>query len=425
MRAVAVVLMLGATNVLAAEPAKPVGPDAARPPETTVGADPKLPSPYATESVTAHPKVIGWPEGKTPVAPAGFKVQKFAADMQNPRWPYVLPDGSVLIAESNTDKKKSANRIVRLVDADGDGVAEQKSVFLEGLNQPLGMLVLGEHFYVANTDALVRYPFKPGVVRLDGAGTKVLDLPADGYNNHWTRNVVASPDGKKLYVSVGSATNNDEKLDQDAKEPRRAAILECNPDGSEMKIYCSGIRNPVGMAFEPTTSVLWAAVNERDKLGDDLVPDYITGVKPGAFYGWPYAYFGPNEDPRHPNVRPDLVAKTIKPDFALGAHTASLGLCFSTGKQFPDAYRGGAFVGQRGSWNRSQMAGYRVLYVVFKDGKPTGEVSDFLSGFVADPEKKTVYGRPVGVATSADGSLLVCDDAGNTVWRVSVDAATR
>ncbi|HEX8910866.1 MAG TPA: sorbosone dehydrogenase family protein [Humisphaera sp.] len=403
----------------------PKDPDTARPAAATLGPQPKLAEPFATKSVDNHPKVVGWPEGKAPTPLAGFKVQRFADKLENPRWAYVMPDGSVLIAESNTDKKKSANRLTRLVDADGDGVAEGRSVFLADLNQPLGMLVHGEHFYVANTDGLLRYPFKPGVVRLEGKWTKVLDLPAEGYNNHWTRNVVASPDGKKLYVSVGSATNVDEKLDVDAKDPRRASILQINPDGSEMKVFCSGIRNPVGLAFEPTTGVLWAAVNERDELGDDLVPDYLTGVKDGAFYGWPYAYFGPNEDPRHKGKRPDLVAKAVKPDFALGSHTASLGLAFSTGKQFPEKFRGGAFVGQRGSWNRSEMSGYRVLYVAFKDGKPTGEVADFLTGFVADPQKKTVYGRPVGVTVMPDGALLVCDDAGNTVWRVSVDAATR
>lgn len=411
--------------VRAQAPAAAKDPGTARPPEATVGTEPKLPDPFATKSVTSHPQVLGWPEGKMPVPLAGFKVQKFASDLSNPRWAYVLPDGSVVIAESNTNKKQSANRITRLVDADGDGVAEQRSVFLEKLNQPLGMAVADNHFYVANTDAVVRYPYKSGAAKVEGTGTKVLDLPADGYNNHWTRNIVISPDGEKLYASVGSATNVDEKLDQDAKEPRRAAILQCNLDGSEMKIFANGLRNPVGMAFEPKSSVLWTAVNERDHLGDDLVPDYITSVKEGQFYGWPFAYWGTNEDPRHKGAKPDLVAKSIKPDFALGAHTASLGLTFYTGTQFPEEFRGGAFIGQRGSWNRSEMSGYRVLFVEFKDGKPSGAVRDFLSGFVADPAKKTVYGRPVGVTSLPDGSLLVCDDAGNSVWRVSVEAAAK
>ncbi|QOV91747.1 PQQ-dependent sugar dehydrogenase [Humisphaera borealis] len=421
--ALAVVLFSAAAPIAIAADAK--DPGTARPPETTVGQDPKLTEPFATKSVTNHPQVIGWPEGKTPIPLAGFRVQAFAGDLKNPRWAYALPDGSVLIAESDTKKPISANRITRLVDADGDGVAETRSVFLDKLNQPLGMLVLGDHFYVANTDSVMRYPYKAGAAKIEGAGTKVLDLPADGYNNHWTRNIVASPDGKKIYVSVGSASNVDEKLDQDAKEPRRAAILQSNPDGSDMKIFAAGLRNPVGMAFEPATGALWTAVNERDHLGDDLVPDYITSVKEGAFYGWPFAYWGTNEDPRHKGARPELVAKSVKPDFALGAHTASLGLTFYTGSVFPEEFRGGAFIGQRGSWNRSEMSGYRVLFVAFKEGKPSGAVRDFLSGFVADAEKKTVYGRPVGVIAMTDGSILVCDDAGNSVWRVSAVASAK
>ena len=396
-------------------------PPVARPPEQTVGPNPTMAEPFATKSVDNHPKVVGWPEGKTPTAAPGFRVQAFAAKLENPRWPYVLPDGSVLIAESNTNKRASANRIQRLVDKDNNGVAEERTVFAEGLKQPLGMAVLGDWFYVANTDAVLRFPYRPGDVKVVGEGQKILDLPADGYNNHWTRNIVVSPDGKKLYVSVGSATNVDEKLDQDAKEPRRAAVLQCNPDGSDMKVFASGLRNPVGMAFEPATSVLWTAVNERDKFGDDIAPDYITSVTEGAFYGWPYAYFGKNEDPRHKGVRPDLVAKTVTPDFALGAQTASLGLCFSNNKMMPAAFHSGAFVGQRGSWNRSQMSGYRVMFVPFKDGKPTGASPiDVLAGFVSDPQKREAYGRPVGVTMMPDGALLVCDDAGNTVWRVSV-----
>lgn len=394
--------------------------DPGRPPEQTIGADPTLPEPFQTPSVRKESKVIGWPDGKTPVAPAGFKVTKFAAGLDNPRWPYVLPDGQgVLIAESNTIKRAaSANRITLLKDADGDGVAEQRHVFAEGLNQPFGMLLLGDHFYVANTDGVLRFPFKNGQTKLEGSGEKILDLPASGYNNHWTRNVYPSRDGSKLYVTVGSATNVDEKLDQDAKDERRAAILECNPDGSGYRVFAGGIRNPNGLAWEPVTGALWTACNERDALGDELVPDYITSVKDGGFYGWPYAYFGAIEDPRHKNVRPDLVAKTIKPDYALGSHTACIGLIFYGGKAFPEKYRGGAFVAQRGSWNRSVFNGYRVLFVPFKDGKPAGTAEDFLAGFIADESKLEVYGRPTGLAEQADGSLLVTDDAANTVWHV-------
>jgi glucose/arabinose dehydrogenase len=265
----------------------------------------------------------------------------------------------------------------------------------------------------------MRYPYKPGQEKITEEGKKIVDLTGGGYNAHWTRNLVASPDGKKIYVTVGSASNVDEKLDRDAKDPTRATIMEFNPDGSGVRIFASGLRNPVGTAFEPTTGVMWTAVNERDELGDDLCPDYFTSVKDGGFYGWPYAYWGSNEDPRHKGQRPDLVAKAIKPDFALGSHTASLGLCFSTGNAFPEKFRGGAFVGQHGSWNRAELTGYRVLYIPFRNGKPTGEAVDFLTGFIADPAKREVHGRPVGVTMLPDGSLLVCDDSGNTVWRVA------
>jgi glucose/arabinose dehydrogenase len=310
-----------------------------------------------------------------------------------------------------------------VTDADGDGVAESRGVFLSGLNQPFGMLVLGDSFYVANTNGVLRYPYKAGQEKIEGQGEKVLDLPGEGYNNHWTRNLYASKDGKKLYVTVGSASNVDEKLDRDAKDPRRAAILECDPDGKNMRVFASGLRNPNGLAWEPVTGALWTAVNERDALGDDLVPDYITSVKDGAFYGWPYAYFGRNEDPRHKGRRPDLVQKSVKPDFALGSHTACLGLVFYTADAFPEKFRGGAYVAQRGSWNRSEFSGYRVLYVPFKDGKPTGEAMDFLGGFIADESKKQVYGRPVGLAVTKDGAMVVTDDAANTVWRVSAEKA--
>jgi glucose/arabinose dehydrogenase len=277
------------------------------------------------------------------------------------------------------------------------------------------MALLGDQLYVANTDGVVRFPYRPGETRITAAGTPVLYLPIGGYNNHWTRNIVASPDGTKLYVSVGSASNVGERGMKE--EALRANILEVNPDGTGLRVFAGGLRNPVGMAWEPATKTLWTAVNERDQLGDDLVPDYMTSVKDGAFYGWPYSYFGPNEDPRRKGERPDLVAKAVAPDVPLGAHTASLGLAFYTGPAFHEKYRGGAFVGQRGSWNRSQFSGYRVAFVPFRDGKPAGPPEDFLAGFIKDD--KEVYGRPVGVAVAADGALLVTDDASNRVWRVA------
>lgn len=375
-----------------------------------------LPAPYATPSVHHNSKVIGWPEGKTPVAPEGFTVTPFADHLHNPRWIYVTPGGDILVSESGTNRKKSANDILLFRDTDHDGKPDTKEVFASGLNQPLGMLVLGDWFYVGNTDGVYRYPYKEGQSHLEGKGEKILDLPAGGYNNHWTRNILASPDGKTIFVSVGSGSNNAEH--GMANEVRRADILEINPDGSGERIYASGIRNPVGMAWAPGTQTLWTAVNERDSLGDDLVPDYFTHVQEGGFYGWPYAYFGPNEDPRLKGQRPDLVEKTLVPDVALGAHTASLGLAFYTASAFPEKYRGGAFIGQHGSWNRSVFAGYRVIYVPFSDGRP-GAVEDFLTGFMADESKSEAYGRPVGVTVLPDGSLLVADDAGNTLWRVS------
>jgi len=290
-----------------------------------------------------------------------------------------------------------------------------REIFLEKLNKPLGMLVLKGYFYVANTDGLYRYPYKDGETKITSKGQKIVDLPAGGYNNHWTRNLLANADGSKIYISVGSASNvADHGIDE---EKRRANILEINPDGSGERIYASGLRNPVGMGWAPGSNVLWTAVNERDKLGDELVPDYITSVKDGGFYGWPYAYFGQNEDPRRKGERPDLVAKTIVPDVPVGSHTASLGLAFYNKTQFPAKYHNGVFVGQHGSWNRSTLSGYKVVFVPFENGKPAGKPEDFLTGF-AESEKK-VYGRPVGVTVMNDGSLLVNDDSGNVIWRVS------
>jgi glucose/arabinose dehydrogenase len=403
----------------------------AQPPE------PKLPPPNATPSVVKHPKVIGWPKDKAPTAPAGFKVTVFADGLDNPRWLYVLPNGDVLVAESRTlpkpkpgekpemkkglEKSKtvgqSANRITLLRDINKDGVPDEREVFASGLNQPFGMALVGPSIYVANTDAVLSFPYILGQKKLEGKPRKVTDLPAGGYNNHWTRNLLTNKDETKLYVSVGSASNVGER--GTAEELLRACILEMNADGTALRVFASGLRNPVGMAWEPQTGALWTAVNERDELGDELVPDYMTSVKEGGFYGWPYSYFGKNEDPRRKGERLDLVAKAIVPDVPLGSHTASLGLTFYTGKAFPEKYHGGAFVGQRGSWNRSQFAGYRVAFVPFKGGKPAGPPEDFLAGFIANDDE--VYGRPVGVAVAADGALLVVDEPANRIWRVAAE----
>lgn len=404
--------------------------------ETPAGQEVKLPPPNATESAFNFSNVVGWKNGRTPVAPAGFEVTKYADELINPRWIYVTPNGDVLVAEANTEVgfwkrlgagiigvtnsmrlKKSANRITLFRDTDQDGTPDVRETFMEDLNQPLGMLVLNNMFYVANTDGIWRYPYKEGQTNITAKGEKILDLPAGGYNNHWTRNLIANADGSKIYVAIGSASDHGEHgLD---KEIRRANILEINPDGSGERIYASGLRNPVGMDWAPGTNTLWTAVNERDKLGDDLVPDYLTSVQEGGFYGWPYSYFGQHPDPRLEGQRPDLVEKAIVPDVPLGAHTASLGLAFYDKDAFPARYRGGAFIGQHGSWNRSELSGYKVVFVPFKNGKPSGPPEDFLTGFYADKEDEKVYGRPVGVTVLPDGSMLVADDTSNTIWRIA------
>lgn len=376
-----------------------------------------LPPPYATKSKTTRSSISDWPEGVTPKAPAGFTVTKFAGDLDNPRWTYIAPSGDIFVCESGTMMSK--NQITVFHDKDKDGTFETREVFLKGLNQPFGMLVSDNHFYVANTDGLYRYPYKDGQLKMNAKGVKVLELPAGGYNNHWTRNLLSNADGSKIYISVGSGSNVGENgMD---KEIRRAAILEINPDGSGERIFASGLRNPVGMDWNPGNGELWTAVNERDELGDDLVPDYITSVKDGGFYGWPYSYFGNILDPRMKGQGKDLAAKAIVPDVAVGAHTASLGLAFYDKEVFPAKYRNGAFVGQHGSWNRSKISGYKVVFVPFKDGKPSGKPEDFLTGFIANEEKAEVYGRPVAVTVMNDGSLLINDDSGNTIWRVTAN----
>ncbi|MVN22141.1 PQQ-dependent sugar dehydrogenase [Mucilaginibacter arboris] len=402
---------------------------------TTDSQQVNLPAPYATKSVKKFSKIIGWPNGKKPVAPAGFTVQMYATNLKSPRNIYIGPNGDIFISEANTEAKgvkkvanevsgksqsgydgPSANRITILRDANHDGKPELQKIFLSGLKEPYGMLVLNNYFYVANTDGIWRYPYKTGQTAITEKGQKILDLPAGGYNNHWTRKIIASTDGSKIYVSVGSGSNDGEHGKDNEK--RRADILQINPDGSGEKIYASGLRNPAGIAFAPDHKTLWAAVNERDELGDNLVPDYLTSVKEGGFYGWPYAYFGQHEDPNHKGENPEMVKKTITPDVALGPHTASLGLTFYTKNAFPAKYHNGAFVGQHGSWNRSVFSGYKVVFVPFDNGKP-GKIEDFLTGFIADESKNEVYGRPVAVEEMPDGSLLVADDGASKIWRVS------
>jgi len=393
-----------------------------------------LPSPYATKSKKNFSHVIGW-KGETPKAPQGFVVEKFADGFENPRWMYITPGGDVLVAESNSNHtfiekvggtllgasrsnnlSHSADRITLLRDTNNDGKPDRKETLLTGLNQPFGMLVLGKWLYVANTNALVRYPYISGQTSITDQPEKITDLPAGKHNRHWARNIIANADTSKIYVSVGSGSNVAEN--GIANELLRANILEMNPDGSDLKIYASGLRNPVGMGWAPGTKTLWTVVNERDELGDELVPDYFTSVKQGGFYGWPYSYFGQHKDPRVKELQPELVKKTIVPDVNLGSHTASLGLVFYTAHSFPEKYQGGVFLAQHGSWNRSVLAGYKVIFIPFANGKPSGESEDFLTGFIANLEKNEVHGRPVGITVMHDGSLLVADDIANIIWKV-------
>jgi glucose/arabinose dehydrogenase len=381
---------------------------------------------------------VGWPEGVMPTAPQGYVVQAFASGLDHPRWLYRLPNGDVLVAESNAPPKPeekqggirgwimglvmkragagvpSADRITLLRDADGDGVAETKTAFLENLMSPFGMALVGDRLFVANADAVVAFPYQTGQTRIDAAPVKLADLPA-GRNHHWTKSLVASADGTKLYVGVGSNSNIAENgLDE---EVDRAAILEIDVATGARRVFASGLRNPVGLAWEPTSGALWTAVNERDELGNDLVPDYMTSVRDGGFYGWPWSYYGQTVDRRVKPENPQAVASALRPDYALGAHTASLGLHFYDGASFAPTYRGGAFIGQHGSWNREPKSGYKVVFVPFAAGRPSGAPQDFLTGFLnAEGE---ALGRPVGVITDRSGALLVADDVGNVIWRVA------
>lgn len=403
------------------------------------GENPQLPEPNKTLIPTVNiAEATSWPEGATPVASAGMRVNRFAEGLDHPRWLYVLPNGDVLVAESNAQPKPpegirgrimakvmkragagvpSADRITLLRDADHDGVAELQSVFLSDLTSPFGMALVDNTLYVANTDSVVKFPYEEGDTHIASPAEQVASLPAGKINHHWTKSLVASADGEKLYVGVGSNSNVAENGMEN--EINRAAILEIDAESGDTVIYASGLRNPVGMDWQPDSGKLWVAVNERDELGSDLVPDYMTSVERGGFYGWPYSYFGQHVDTRVEPQRPELVESALVPDYALGPHTASLGLTFYTGSLFPDHFRHGVFVGQHGSWNRKPRSGYKVIFVPFEDGIPAGEPEDILTGFVN--EEGEAMGRPVDVAVDSEGALLSTDDVGNIVWRVTPD----
>jgi glucose/arabinose dehydrogenase len=420
------------------------GAAAHQPLSAGIGPTPTLPPPSTSliplvNVVTAK----GWPAGATPIAGEALTVSAFARGLQHPRWLYVLPNGDVLVAETNAPprpddgkgikgwffrhfQKKaggavpSANRITLLRDADGDGVAEMQTVFLSSLYSPFGMALIGNTFYVANADAIVRFPYASGQIQIAAPGTRVAELPGGRLNHHWTKSLIASPTGTRLYVGVGSNSNVAENGIE--KEEERAAIWEVDPTTGSHRVFASGLRNPVGLAWEPARGALWVAVNERDELGSDLVPDYMTAVREGGFYGWPYSYYGQHVDARVKLARPDLVAAAIVPDYALGPHTASLGLTWSGSTSLPPTFARGMFIGQHGSWNREPRSGYQVIFVPFSDGGvPAGPPVDVLTGFVR--KNGDAMGRPVGVAIDARGALLVADDVGNTIWRVT--AATR
>ena len=405
------------------------------------GADPQLPAPTKTLFPTVKiADATGWPDGGRPAAAPGLQVAAFAEGLDHPRWLHVLPSGDVLVAESNAPPKPadkgiraffmkmfmkkagartpSANRITLLRDADGDGVAEIKQPFLTGLKSPFGMAVVGDSLYVANTDGIVRFGYTPGAMQADGPGTLVTALPGGPRNHHWTKNVIASRDGARLYATVGSNSNVAEH--GMAEEEGRAAIWEIDPATGSKRLFATGLRNPNGLAWEPATGALWTTVNERDEIGSDLVPDYMTSVKDGGFYGWPYSYYGQTVDTRVKPPRPDLVAKAIKPDYALGPHTASLGLAFGEAGTLIPAFAQGAFVGQHGSWNRNPPSGYKVIFVPFAGGRPAGKPVDVLTGFLVDGK---AHGRPVGVSLDGKGGLLVADDVGNKIWRVTASGS--
>jgi len=403
------------------------------------GPQPTLPPPRQTLIPTVNiAPAKGWPPGATPQAAPGTRVAAFASGLDHPRWLHVLPNGDVLVAETNAPPKPedtkgikgwlmglvmkragagvpSANRITLLRDTDGDGVADVRSVLLEGLNSPFGMLLVGNDLYVANSDAVLRFPYAAGDTRITAPGVKVVDLPAGAINHHWTKNLIASPDGTRIYVTVGSNSNVAERGME--AEAERAAIWEVDTQSGAHRIFASGLRNPNGLAWEHSSGALWTVVNERDEIGSDLVPDYMTAVRDGAFYGWPYSYYGQHIDERVKPQQPALVATAIAPDYALGPHTASLGLASSAGTTLPTPFANGMFIGQHGSWNRRPHSGYKVIFVPFASGRPSGAPVDVLTGFLS--EEGSAFGRPVGVVLDKQGALLVADDVGNVVWRVT------
>jgi glucose/arabinose dehydrogenase len=433
-RSLVPIYLLGISALVAA-----CGSPARVPVSAETGVHPVIPRP--SESVIPVINVVtakGWPAGATPVAGEGLTVRAFASGLDHPRWLYVLPNGDVLVAETNAPKRPddnkgikgfffrvflakgggavpSMNRIVLLRDTNGDGIADTRSVFLSGLYAPFGMTLVADALYVANSDGIVRFPYVTGVTNIVGPGVKVVDLPAGRINHHWTKNVIASPDGSKLYASVGSNSNVMEN--GFLHEQNRAAIWEIDRATGKHRVFATGLRNPVGLAWEPDSHALWVAVNERDELGSDLVPDYITSVRDGGFYGWPFSYYGRHIDYRVEPQHPELTHRAIVPDYALGPHTASLGLAWSGANTLPPRFGEGMFVGQHGSWNRKPWSGYKVIFVPFSHGRPSGQPIDVLTGFLK-PNGEAL-GRPVGVAVDKTGALLVADDVGNTVWRVT------
>ena len=415
------------------------GPSAMLPVSAGTGPRPILPPPERSLIPTVHvAEAKGWAQGEMPSAAAGLRVGAFATGLDHPRWLHVLPNGDVLVAETNAPPKPednkgikgwffkrfqkkagagvpSANRITLLRDADGDGIAETRSVLLDSLHSPFGMALVGNTLYVANSDAVVRDPYTTGDTRITARPELVVALPAGPINHHWTKNLIASADGTTLYASVGSNSNAAENGME--VEEGRASIWRIDPATGAHRIFASGLRNPVGLTWVPETGALWASVNERDELGSDLVPDYMTSVRDGGFYGWPYSYYGQHLDTRVESPRLDLVSAALVPDYALGPHTSSLGLTYASTTALPLPFRGGMFVGQHGSWNRKPRSGYKVVFVPFTDGRPAGEPLDVLTGFIGEDDH--ARGRPVGVAIDRRGALLVADDVGNVVWRVT------
>ena len=412
------------------------------PPNAGVGPNPTLPPPSHSLIPTVHVAKAGsWAEGATPKPAEGLAINAFARDLDHPRWVYVLPNGDILVAETNAPPRPeegkgfkaffmklfmkkagagtpSADRITLLRDADGDGVAETRTAFIQGLHSPFGMALVGDTLYVANADSVVKFPYRTGETQITAAPAKVVDLPGGPRNHHWTKSLVANRDGSRLYAGIGSNSNAAENGLE--AETDRAAVAEIDPRAGTRRTFANGIRNPVGLAWEPASGKLWVVANERDELGNDLVPDYLTSVTEGAFYGWPFSYYGQHIDERVKPQNPALVSKAIAPDYALGSHVAALGLTFAEGSALGARFSNGAFIGEHGSWNRKPRSGYAVVFVPFANGKPAGTPVDVLTGFVENDE---AHGRPVGVAIDKRGALLVADDVGNVIWRVS--AATR